>query len=59
MIDKMIGCRFDDPEDFFTKIPEYLRRGTDARQKMYLDAICEIIAAIDDGSSRPDDSPRR
>ena len=48
------------PEDFFGKIPEYLRRGTDARQKKYLEEICAIIAAIgnDLESSRLSDSAR-
>ena len=59
MIERILEARFDDPDDFFSKIPEYLRRSTDARQKKYLEEICAIVAAIDDGSSRPDDSPRR
>lgn len=43
MIEVMLDNNFDDPEDFFAKIPEYLRRGTDPRQKKYLEEICAVI----------------
>jgi len=48
MIDVMLARRFDDPEDFFAKIPDFLRRGTDPRQKDYLEEICAIIGRMRD-----------
>jgi very-short-patch-repair endonuclease len=47
MIDVMLARRFDDPDDFFAKIPDILRRGTDARQKIYLEDICTIIGRME------------
>lgn len=47
MIDVMLARRFDDPDDFFAKIPDVLRRGTDPRQKDYLEEICAIIGRME------------
>ena len=47
MIDVMLARRFDDPDEFFAKIPEFLRRGTDPRQKGYLEDICAIISRLE------------
>ncbi len=45
MIAAIIKSGLDDPEDFLEKIPEYLRSRTDGRQVVYIDRICDVVAA--------------
>lgn len=44
LLREIVASGLDDPADFTTKIPHYLRVGTDGRQMRYLPAICELVA---------------
>jgi very-short-patch-repair endonuclease len=47
MLETFLANRMTDPDDWFSKVPQYLRQNTDAREKrMYLDQICEIVARV-------------
>lgn len=49
MIETFVSQRISDPEDWFSRIPQYLRTGTDPEEKRrFLDAICEIVDRISD-----------
>jgi hypothetical protein len=43
MIDLIVRTGLDDPADFHSKIPEWLRAGTDGRQTRYLERICDVV----------------
>lgn len=45
MIEEIVKSYLDTPEDFHSKIPQWLRTATDGRQMRYLAEICEIVAA--------------
>lgn len=50
MIETFVRQRFVDPEDWFGKVPGYLRQGTNPTEKArYLERICEIVSKLDQG----------
>jgi very-short-patch-repair endonuclease len=61
MIETLVIQRVRDPDDWFRKVPQFQRAGTNALEKQrYLDQICEIIDRIggDDGDNpRPNGAP--
>ena len=46
MINKILEARLDEPSDFATKIPLWLRERTDPRQIRFLKQICEIVETL-------------
>lgn len=47
MIESLIRQRLTDPDDWFTKIPAFLRSGTNPIEKrLYLERICELVARV-------------
>ena len=47
MIETFVQQRIVDPSDWYTKIPQYLRAGTNPAEKnRHLEAICEIVERI-------------
>ena len=54
MIETFVHQRVVDPDEWHSRIPQYLRIGTNAAEKnRYLDEICEIIERIREPSSPP------
>lgn len=54
MIEAIVAQKLDDPEDWFRKIPPFLRQSTSPiERKIYLDTICEIAARLDTDPSPP------
>jgi hypothetical protein len=52
MIETFISQNVSDPDDWFRKVPTYLRQGTSPVEKhTYLDRICEIVSRIGAGAS--------
>src|ERR1700686_110417 len=52
MIETFVRQRFVEPDDWFEKVPGYLRQGTNPVEKTrYLDRICDIVGKISDGPS--------
>jgi very-short-patch-repair endonuclease len=48
MIETFVQQRISDPDEWYTRIPQYLRSGTNPLEKnQYLRAICEIVERID------------
>jgi very-short-patch-repair endonuclease len=48
MIETFVRQRFCDPDEWFEKVPGYLRQGTNPVEKgRYLDRICEIVCRLD------------
>jgi hypothetical protein len=48
MIETFVSQHFVDPEEWFTKVPTFLRQGTNPiEKKNYLERICEIVSRID------------
>lgn len=48
MIETFVRQRFADPEEWFEKVPGYLRQGTNPAEKnRYLERICEIVSRLD------------
>ncbi len=55
MIETFVRQRVADPEDWFTKVPQFQRSATDAGEKQrYLETICSIVARIGSGDREPD-----
>jgi len=51
MIETFVTQRLSDPDDWFRKVPQFQRSGTNPPEKsLYLTRICEIIERIDDAS---------
>jgi len=51
MIETFVAQHFTDPDQWFIKVPTFLRQGTNPIEKnRYLEQICEIVSRIDDGS---------
>ncbi|MGV8841226.1 MAG: hypothetical protein ACWA6X_13110 [Bauldia sp.] len=51
MIETFVRQRVRDPDDWFTRIPTFLRSGTDPIEKrLYLDRICAIVTRIERGN---------
>jgi very-short-patch-repair endonuclease len=46
MIDKILEAHLDEPADFVTKIPLWLRERTDQRQAQFLEEICAIVERL-------------
>jgi hypothetical protein len=59
MIETLVIQRVRDPDDWFRKVPQFQRAGTNAVEKQrHLDQICEIVDRIEgDGSLKPNGSP--
>lgn len=54
MIEMLVAQRLDDPDQWFVKVPNYLRVGTDPNEKrLYLDRVCDLVARL-----RDNDGPR-
>jgi very-short-patch-repair endonuclease len=54
MIETLVIQRVRDPEDWFQKVPQFQRAGTNALEKQrYLEPICEIIDRIADANHSP------
>jgi very-short-patch-repair endonuclease len=50
MIETFVRQRFTDPDEWFDKVPGYLRQGTNPAEKgRYLDRVCEIVSRLNDG----------
>jgi len=48
MIETFVSKHFADPDEWFTKVPIFLRQGTNPIEKnKYLERICEIVSRID------------
>ena len=48
MIETFVRQRFTDPDEWFEKVPGYLRQGTNPAEKgRYLDRICEMVGRLD------------
>jgi very-short-patch-repair endonuclease len=48
MIETFVSQHFTDPDEWFTKIPTFLRQNTNPIEKnKYLDRICEIVSRVD------------
>lgn len=48
MIEALIGQKLTDPDDWFVKIPGFLRAGTNPVEKnRYLEQICQIVDRLD------------
>jgi very-short-patch-repair endonuclease len=51
MIETFVRQRFVEPDDWFDKVPGYLRQGTNPVEKTrYLDRICDIVGKMGDGA---------
>jgi very-short-patch-repair endonuclease len=51
MIETFVTQRFDEPGDWFNKVPQFQRPGTNPLEKtLFLARICEIVERIDDGA---------
>jgi very-short-patch-repair endonuclease len=51
MIETLVNQRVSDPEDWFRKVPQFQRLGTNAVEKQrYLDRICGIVDRIGNGA---------
>jgi very-short-patch-repair endonuclease len=54
MIETLVAQRLDDPADWFNKVPNYLRVGTDANEKrVYIDLICDLVARLQAENTGP------
>jgi hypothetical protein len=60
MIETFVRQRFFEPDDWFDKVPGYLRQGTNPIEKTrYIDRICDIVARLKDGESVTTRADRR
>lgn len=47
LIETFVKQRIREPDEWFTKVPQYLRSGTDGSEKrIYLERICEVIGRL-------------
>ena len=52
MIETFVRQRFVEPDEWFEKVPGYLRQGTNPSEKArYLDLICDIVGRLNDGEN--------
>ena len=52
MIETFVRQRFVEPDDWFDKVPGYLRQGTNPIEKTrYIDRICDIVARLNDAEA--------
>jgi hypothetical protein len=60
MIETFVRQRFVEPDDWFDKVPGYLRQGANPIEKTrYVDRICDIVARLNDGASVTTRADRR
>ncbi len=60
MIETFVRQRFVETDDWFEKVPRYLRQGTDPSEKArYLDPICDVVGRLNDGESSTTRTDRR
>ena len=53
MIETFVRQKFCDPDEWFEKVPGYLRQGTNPAEKgRYLDRICEIVSRLDRSTTK-------
>jgi very-short-patch-repair endonuclease len=53
MIETFVRQKFCDPDEWFEKVPGYLRQGTNPVEKgRYLDRICEIVGRLDRSTTK-------
>lgn len=51
MIETFVKQRLDEPGDWFSKVPQFQRSGTNPLEKtLFLARICEVVERIDDGA---------
>jgi very-short-patch-repair endonuclease len=54
MIETFLRQRLSDPDDWYKRVPQYLRSGTNpTEKKQYLQAICTIVSRVDMQASVP------
>ena len=44
MIETFMSQKMENAEDWFKKVPTYLRQATNPNEKKYLEEICRIVA---------------
>jgi very-short-patch-repair endonuclease len=60
MIETFVRQRFVEPDDWFDKVPGYLRQGTNPIEKTrYIDRICHIVARLNNEESVTTRADRR
>jgi very-short-patch-repair endonuclease len=60
MIETFVRQKFVEPDDWFEKVPGYLRQGTNPIEKTrYLDRICDIVGKLSDGEGVTTRADRR
>jgi very-short-patch-repair endonuclease len=60
MVETFVRQRFVEPDEWFEKVPGYLRQGTNPIEKTrYLDQICEIVGRLNDGENVTTRADRR
>jgi hypothetical protein len=60
MIETFVRQRFVEPDEWFEKVPGYLRQGTNPIEKTrYLDQICDIVGRLNDGENLTTRADRR
>jgi hypothetical protein len=60
MIETFVRQRFVEPDEWFEKVPGYLRQGTNPIEKTrYLDQICDIVGRLNDGENVTTRADRR
>jgi very-short-patch-repair endonuclease len=60
MIETFVRQRFIEPDDWFDKVPGYLRQGTNPVEKTrYLERICDIVGKMVDGAGVTTRADRR
>ncbi len=53
MIETFVRQKFCDPDEWFEKVPGYLRQGTNPVEKgRYLDRICDIVGRLDGSATK-------
>ena len=58
MIETFVSQHFTDPDQWFTKVPAFLRQATNPTEKnKYLERICEIVSRIDAATHAQTSSP--
>jgi very-short-patch-repair endonuclease len=50
MIETFVRQRFTDPDEWFDKVPGYLRQGTNPAEKGRLERVCDIVGRLIDGT---------
>src|SRR5205814_1742544 len=58
MIETFIAQRITDPDEWFSKVPQYQRQGTHPAEKArYMERICDLVARLDGKRTPPKVKP--